>query len=59
MYICRVFIPHVMPICSADPDYVSSKIQLTNQKAIQAYEKALKATYIYRYAESYCRVCVS
>lgn len=34
------------------------KVRLTDQKAIEAYEKALKSTAIYRYAESYCRVSV-
>ena len=41
---------------SKQPGYSPSKILLTNQAAIEAYEKALCQTQIYRYAESYCRV---
>ena len=36
--------------------YSPTKLQLTDPAAIQAYEKALKATLIYKNAESYCRV---
>lgn len=36
--------------------YSPSKLRLTDPAAIQAYEKALKATLIYKNAESYCRV---
>ena len=38
------------------PGYRPTKLRLTSPTAIQAYEKALKATLIYRNAESYCRV---
>jgi hypothetical protein len=36
-------------------NYSPSKVTLREQAAIDAYEKALKQTQIYRYAESYCR----
>jgi hypothetical protein len=38
--------------------YQPSKIVLSNPNAIAAYEKILKDTLIYRYAESYCRVSI-
>ena len=38
------------------PNYSPSKIVLNDSTAIEAYEKALQQTQIYRYAESYCRV---
>ena len=37
------------------PGYSPTKIQLTSPAEIEAYKKALKATLIYRNAESYCR----
>ena len=40
------------------PNYTPSKTILTDQKAIEAFEKSLKITNIYRNAESYCRVSV-
>ena len=39
-------------------DPVSSKMPLTNTAAIAAYEKTLRGIFIYKYAESYCRVSV-
>ena len=39
-------------------DPVSSKMPLTNTSAITAYEKTLRGIFIYKYAESYCRVSV-
>ena len=36
--------------------YSPTKLRLTDPAAIQAYEKAMKATLIYKNAESYCRV---
>ena len=44
------------PCCR--PNYSPSKTKLTDQAVIDVYEKALKQTQIYRYAESYCRVCM-
>ena len=40
------------------PSYVSSKMPLTNTAAIAAYEKTLRGIFIYKYAESYCRVSI-
>ena len=39
--------------------YVSSKVPLTDTTAIAAYEKTLRATFIYKYAESFCRVSIT
>ena len=38
------------------PGYSPSKNTLKEKAAIEAYEKALQQTQVYRYAESYCRV---
>ena len=38
------------------PGYSPSKNMLREKAAIEAYEKALQQTQVYRYAESYCRV---
>ena len=38
------------------PGYKPSKVRLTSPAAIEVYETALKATLIYKNAESYCRV---
>ena len=37
------------------PGYAPSKSPLTDAKAIEAFEKALRATNIYHNAKSYCR----
>ena len=39
------------------PGCSPTKLRLTDPAAIQAYEKALKDTLIFKNAESYCRVC--
>ena len=41
------------------PRYTPSRPLLTNPQAIQKLTDSLKTTYIYRYAEDFCRVCVS
>ena len=37
--------------------YVPGKVKLTDSVTIQKLESTLKSTYIYRNAESFCRVC--
>ena len=38
--------------------YIPSRVQLTNPQACQALLSGLKGTYVYRYAEDFCRVCM-
>lgn len=37
------------------PGYTPSKVPLTKQKAVEELSRNLKATYVYRYAEDFCR----
>ena len=41
-----------------DPGYIPSRLELTNPQACQALLKGLKDTYVYRYADDFCRVCM-
>ena len=41
-----------------DPGYIFSRVQLTNPQACQALLSGLKDTYVYRYAEDFCQVCM-
>ena len=41
------------------PEHSSSRVTLTDTKAIDAYTTALQRCNIYRYAESYCRVSIN
>ena len=41
-----------------DAGYIPSRVQLTNPQACQALLSGLKDTYVYRYAEDFCRVCM-
>ena len=41
-----------------DPGYIPSRLELTNPQACQALLKGLKDTYVYRYADDFCRICM-
>lgn len=39
-------------------EYLTGKIQITNPRAIQELFTNLKATYVFKYAEDVCQVCL-
>ena len=52
---CRAFMTPAIRT-QLRPGYAPSKSPLTDAKAIEAFEKALRATNIYHNTESYCRI---
>ena len=60
----HTYFPVGNPLCHPSSSchvhwYIPSRVQLTNPQACQALLSGLKDTYVYRYAEDFCRVCIT